>query len=76
MLEFKYDTQLLIEGTNLDEDVIKEGYKVKLKHLPPTKPAYSSTRAPMLVFLCSQKVRAGRRGGLGNAFVGVECFSY
>ena len=24
MLEFKYDTQLLIEGTDLDEDVITE----------------------------------------------------
>ena len=24
MLEFKYDTQLLIEGTGLDEDVINE----------------------------------------------------
>lgn len=24
MLEFKYDTQLLIEGTNLDEDIINE----------------------------------------------------
>ena len=24
MLEFKYDTQLLIEGTDLDEDVISE----------------------------------------------------
>lgn len=24
MLEFKYDTQLLIEGENLDEDVISD----------------------------------------------------
>lgn len=24
MLEFKYDTQLLIEGKNLDEDVIND----------------------------------------------------
>lgn len=24
MLEFKYDTQMLIEGTNLDEDVIND----------------------------------------------------
>lgn len=24
MLEFKYDTQLLIEGTNLDEDIINK----------------------------------------------------
>ena len=24
MLEFKYDTQLLIEGENLDEDIISE----------------------------------------------------
>ena len=24
MLEFKYDTQLLIEGTDLDEDVISD----------------------------------------------------
>lgn len=24
MLEFKYDTQLLIEGTDLDEDVIRD----------------------------------------------------
>ena len=24
MLEFKYDTQLLIEGTNLDEDEIND----------------------------------------------------
>lgn len=28
MLEFKYDTQLLIEGENLDEDVVNE-YFVK-----------------------------------------------
>ena len=24
MIEFKYDTQLLIEGTNLDEDAISD----------------------------------------------------
>lgn len=27
MLEFKYDTQLLIEGTGLDEDVIAEHFR-------------------------------------------------
>jgi len=27
MLEFKYDTQLLIEGNNLDEDVITEYFR-------------------------------------------------
>ena len=27
MLEFKYDTQLLIEGENLDEDEISEHFK-------------------------------------------------
>ncbi len=27
MLEFKYDTQLLIEGKNLDEDTINEYFK-------------------------------------------------
>lgn len=31
MLEFKYDTQLLIEGTNLDEDVINEYFKNNFK---------------------------------------------
>ena len=28
MLEFKYDTQLLIEGKNLDEDVINDYFEV------------------------------------------------
>ena len=27
MLEFRYDTQLLIEGENLDEDIINEYFK-------------------------------------------------
>ena len=27
MLEFKYDTQLLIEGTGLDEDVINSYFR-------------------------------------------------
>ncbi len=31
MLEFKYDTQLLIEGTNLDETKIKEYFNTKLQ---------------------------------------------
>ena len=31
MLEFKYDTQLLIEGKNLDEDVINEYFTENLK---------------------------------------------
>lgn len=31
MLEFKYDTQLLIEGRNLDEDVINEYFAENFK---------------------------------------------
>lgn len=31
MLEFKYDTQLLIEGKNLDEDIISEYFMNNLK---------------------------------------------
>ena len=31
MLEYKYDTQLLIEGTNLDEDAINEYFTNNLK---------------------------------------------
>ena len=31
MLEFKYDTQLLIEGNNLDEDVISEYFTKNFK---------------------------------------------
>jgi len=31
MLEFKYDTQLLIEGKNLDEDVINDYFINNLK---------------------------------------------
>ena len=31
MLEFRYDTQLLIEGENLDEDVISEYFTENLK---------------------------------------------
>jgi dihydroxyacetone kinase-like predicted kinase len=31
MLEFKYDTQLLIEGNNLDEDVISDYFNNNLK---------------------------------------------
>ena len=31
MLEFKYDTQLLIEGTNLDEDVINDYFTEHFK---------------------------------------------
>ena len=31
MLEFRYDTQLLIEGTNLNEDAINEWITTKLK---------------------------------------------
>ena len=31
MLEFKYDTQLLIEGENLDEDVISEYFTNNFK---------------------------------------------
>ena len=31
MLEFKYDTQLLIEGTNLDEDVINDYFTNNFK---------------------------------------------
>lgn len=31
MLEFKYDTQLLIEGTNLNEDVINDYITANLK---------------------------------------------
>lgn len=31
MLEFKYDTQLLIEGTDLDEDVISEYFAEHFK---------------------------------------------
>ena len=31
MLEFKFDTQLLIEGTNLDEDAINEYIKANFK---------------------------------------------
>lgn len=31
MLEFKYDTQLLIEGENLDEDVIHDYFTKNLK---------------------------------------------
>ena len=31
MLEFKYDTQLLIEGENLDEDAINEYFTNNLK---------------------------------------------
>ena len=32
MLEFKYDTQLLIEGTGLDEDVIND-YFTQTSHI-------------------------------------------
>ena len=31
MLEFRYDTQLLIEGKNLDEDVIRDYFLENLK---------------------------------------------
>ena len=31
MLEFKYDTQLLIEGKNLDEDTISESFTSNCK---------------------------------------------
>ena len=31
MLEFRYDTQLLIEGKNLDEDKIREYFLTNLK---------------------------------------------
>ena len=31
MLEFKYDTQLLIEGTNLDEDAINDYFNANFK---------------------------------------------
>ncbi len=31
MLEFKYDTQLLIEGKNLDEDTVNEYFKSNFK---------------------------------------------
>lgn len=31
MLEFKYDTQLLIEGKNLDEDIINDYFNNNLK---------------------------------------------
>ena len=31
MLEFKYDTQLLIEGENLDEDIINEYFTSNFK---------------------------------------------
>ncbi len=31
MLEFKYDTQLLIEGENLDEDEISEYFEEHFK---------------------------------------------
>ena len=31
MLEFKFDTQLLIEGTGLDEDVIRDYFEVNFK---------------------------------------------
>ena len=31
MLEFRYDTQLLIEGNNLDEDIISEYFMNNLK---------------------------------------------
>ena len=31
MLEFKYDTQLLIDGTNLDEDVISDYFMKNLQ---------------------------------------------
>lgn len=31
MLEFRYDTQLLIEGENLDEDVISEYFAANFK---------------------------------------------
>ena len=31
MLEFKYDTQLLIEGTDLDEDVISDYFTENFK---------------------------------------------
>lgn len=31
MIEFKFDTQLLIEGTGLDEDVINEYIKTNIK---------------------------------------------
>ena len=31
MLEFRYDTQLLIEGTNLNEDSIKQYFNTKFE---------------------------------------------
>ncbi len=31
MIEFRYDTQLLIEGKNLDEDLINEYFRTNLK---------------------------------------------
>ena len=31
MLEFRYDTQLLIEGTDLDEDVISDYFTENLQ---------------------------------------------
>ena len=31
MIEFKYDTQLLIEGTNLDEDAISDYFTQNFK---------------------------------------------
>lgn len=35
MLEFKYDTQLLIEGKNLDEDVINDYFTNNFKRRLP-----------------------------------------
>lgn len=37
MLEFRYDTQLLIEGEGLDEDVISEYFKGLTSYAQRTK---------------------------------------
>ena len=33
MLEFKYDTQLLVEGKNLDEDAVGEIYDIVIEDM-------------------------------------------
>ena len=47
MLEFKYDTQLLIEGEDLDEDVISDYFAQNLKGdcLLADKDTFSHQRA-------------------------------
>ena len=41
MLEFRYDTQLLIEGTDLDEDAITDSFAefMELLYIPDLKQA-------------------------------------